>query len=307
MRRLAFQSAVSPLLMNALRIWQLRQQKNCSPRISADPKKLISSYSPPKHRIIVLPATACLLQDRLGLPMTVGALDYSLGCSGYVYGLATAKGLIESGMTRNVLLLTGETYSKIINPTDKSVRTLFSDGGAATLITGIEGEEDHIGPFIFGTDGRGAEKLIVPAGGARNKPSAETNIPKDCGEGLWRSPEELFMDGPEIFNFSLREVPLAVRQLLEKSRTKLEEVDYFVFHQASKFMLDQLRKKLKIPEEKFGIQLETVGNTVSSSIPIALDMFRQEKKIKNGDTIMLVGFGVGYSWGATLIKVIFDT
>ena len=106
--------------------------------------------------------------------MTIGALDYGLGCSGFVYGLATAKSLIESGMARNVLLLTGETYSKVINPTDKSVRTLFSDGGAATLISGIEGEEDYIGPFIFGTDGRGAEKLIVPAGGSRNKPSEKT-------------------------------------------------------------------------------------------------------------------------------------
>ena len=150
-----------------------------------------------------LPATACILQDRLGLPMTIGALDYGLGCSGFVYGLATAKGLIESGMSRNVLLLTGETYSKVINPTDKSVRTLFSDGGAATLITGIEGEEDYIGPFIFGTDGRGAEKLIVPVGGARNKPSEKTCIPIDCGEGICRSPEQLFMDGPEVFNFTL--------------------------------------------------------------------------------------------------------
>ena len=115
------------------------------------------------------------------------------------------------------------------------------------------------------------------------------------------------MDGPEVFNFTLREVPRAVKQLLEKSQKTMEEVDYFVFHQASKFMLEQVRKKLRIPEEKFCIQLENVGNTVSSSIPIALDMVRQEKKIKHGDTVMLVGFGVGYSWGATLMKVVFDS
>jgi 3-oxoacyl-[acyl-carrier-protein] synthase-3 len=249
-----------------------------------------------------LPATACTIQDRLGLRTDCGALDYNLGCSGFVYGLALAKGLVENGLCGNVLLITADTYTKLIHPQDRSVRTLFGDGAAATFISG-DIDLEAIGPFVFGTDGRGATKLIVHAGGFRIPLSPETALVRDDGTGNFRSLENLFMDGPEIFNFSLQVVPPLVRQLLTKARLDLEEVDYFVFHQANRFMLEQLRKKIKIPEEKFCINMQSYGNTVSATIPMALEIAMNQEQIKQGDKIMLVGFGVGYSWAATMIQL----
>jgi 3-oxoacyl-[acyl-carrier-protein] synthase III len=239
----------------------------------------------------------------LGLRTDCGALDFNLGCSGYVYGLALAKGLIENGLCRNVLLITADTYTKLIHPKDRSVRTLFGDGAAATLISGVS-DIEVIGPFVFGTDGRGATKLIVPAGGSRIPLNPETATVRDDGTGNFRSMQNLFMDGPEIFNFTLKVVPSLVKQLLTKAQLDLEEVDYFVFHQANRFMLEQLRKKLKIPEEKFCINMESYGNTVSATIPMALEIAYGQEQIKQGDIVMLVGFGVGYSWGAAMIKML---
>lgn len=249
-----------------------------------------------------LPASACLMQDRLGLSKDCGVLDFNQGCSGFVYGLGLAKSLVETNLATNVLLITAETYSKFVNPRDRSARTIFGDGAAATLVKSIDSDVDLIGPFVFGTDGRGANNLIVPAGGLRRPFSADTAIERE-DEGNWRSEQNLFMNGPEIFNFTLQSVPVAVNQLLQKSGYKLEQVDYFVFHQANKFMLDRLRSKIKIPPEKFWLNMENVGNTVSSTIPIALDSARQQDKIKLGDHVMLVGFGVGYSWAATIIQI----
>jgi len=249
-----------------------------------------------------LPTSACLIQDRLGLSTSCGAIDINLGCSGYVYGLALAKGLIETDLSNNILLLTADTYTKLIHPEDKSVRTLFGDGAAATLISG-DGEIESIGPFVFGTDGRGVDKLIVPAGGFRLPLSSETAVETQDASGNVRSAQNLYMDGPEIFNFSLREVPKAVNQLLEKSKLTIDDVDYFIFHQANKFMLEKLRNKIKIPLDKFCINLETVANTVSTSIPLALSLDYENILIKKGSKIMLVGFGVGFSWGACMIQV----
>jgi len=249
-----------------------------------------------------LPTSACLIQDRLGLSTSCGAIDINLGCSGYVYGLALAKGLIETDLSNNILLITADTYTKLIHPEDKSVRTLFGDGAAATLISG-DGEIESIGPFVFGTDGRGKEKLIVPAGGFRLPLSSETAVETQDASGNVRSAQNLYMDGPEIFNFSLREVPKAVNQLLEKSKLTIDDVDYFIFHQANKFMLEKLRNKIKIPLDKFCINIETVANTVSTSIPLALSLDYENNLIKKGSKIMLVGFGVGFSWGACMIQV----
>jgi len=253
-----------------------------------------------------LPTTACVVQHKLGLPTTCGALDFNLGCSGFVYGLGLAKGLIESGQARHVLLITAETYSKFIHPLDKSVRTVFGDAAAATLVRGIDSGKDPqqelIGPFVFGTDGRGAENLIVKVGGMRLR------FPKDPGrierdeEGNVHTEVNLYMNGPEIFTFTLRSVPDAVRTLLSRSGKSMEDIDLFVFHQANQYMLEHLRKKLKLPEEKFYIALRYCGNTVSSTIPIALRDALQEGKLRPGSLAMLVGFGVGYSWGSTLIR-----
>ena len=249
-----------------------------------------------------LPTTACLMQERLNIQTTAGALDFNLGCSGFVYGLGLAKGLIETGQARNVLLITAETYSKLLSPDDKSVRAIFGDAAAATLIVGSEREaaqpDEWIGPFVFGTDGRGAENLIVPAGGMRHR-YALSNRPDDDDHN---GDNYLYMNGPEIFTFTLRVVPKTVEKLLSQARKRLEEIDLFVFHQANKYMLDYLRKKLKIPEDKFYISMRDCGNTVCSTIPIALKHALADGRLQPGQQAMLVGFGVGYSWGGALIR-----
>lgn len=170
------------------------------------------------------------------------------------------------------------------------------------MVSAIESEEELIGPFVLGTDGRGDKELIVPAGGMRNCPTAKTEIVKQAEGGNWRSLENLYMNGPEIFTFTLQAVPSAVQQLLQKCGKTMDQVDYFVFHQANRFMLERLRAKLKIPADKFCLHMEFCGNTVSSTIPIALEHPRAEGKIRPGQDVILVGFGVGYSWAARVVR-----
>lgn len=252
-----------------------------------------------------LPTTACVLQDRLGLRTTCGALDFNLGCSGFVYGLGLAKGLIETAQAKSVLLLTAETYSKFMHENDRSVRSIFGDGAAATLVRGVElGDEsleDPIGPFVYGTDGRGAKNLIVPVGGMRQRLSSANESYVDQF-GNERTSSNLYMNGGEIFSFTLRAVPDALNRLVEIARLHLEDVDLFVFHQANRYMLSHLQKKLRIPKEKFVIDMENTGNTVSSSIPIVLADASASGRIKDGHRVMVVGFGVGYSWAAATIR-----
>lgn len=247
-----------------------------------------------------LPTTACLVQHRLGIPTRAGALDYNLGCSGYVYGLGLASGLIETKQARNVLLITAETYSKFVSRKDKSVRTIFGDAAAATLIQ--DSVEGSIGPFVFGTDGAGAKNLIVRTGGFRcpgKLPGAETTDEF----GNVTDPNSLHMNGPEILNFTLRVVPATINELLRKSNRSAEEIDFYVFHQANKYLLDALRKRMKIPQEKYAEWYTHCGNTVSATIPIALCHALKEGRVKRGQRVMLVGFGVGYSWGACLVTL----
>lgn len=248
-----------------------------------------------------LPTTACLLQHRLGLPNSCGALDFNLGCSGYIYGLSLAKGLIETGQCRNVLLLTAETYSKYIHPTDRSVRTIFGDAAAATLVSESRTGMGAIGPFVLGTDGSGAENLIVRTGASRQSVVQDATLVTD-ETGSTRTVNHLFMNGPEIFNFTLRVVPNTVSKLLEKAGKEAQEIDLWVFHQANLFMLEHLRKKLQIPREKFLVHIADCGNTVSATIPIALREASSAGRLSPGNLVMLVGFGVGYSWGGTLVR-----
>ncbi|HEX3085739.1 MAG TPA: ketoacyl-ACP synthase III [Pyrinomonadaceae bacterium] len=249
------------------------------------------------------PTTACVMQNALGLSTSCGAIDINQGCSGYIYGLALAKSLVEAGTARNVLLITADTYMKFINRRDRSLLTLFGDGAAATLIRAVESERELIGPFVLGSDGRGANQIMVRAGGLRCRPTVETAIEKQDSAGNWRSDENLFMDGADVFSFALRTVPPTLQQLLEKSGMKLEDVDFIVPHQANKFVLERLRAKLKFPAEKFWIDMEDSGNTVSSTIPIALEKALGQERIKPGNRVALVGFGVGYSWGATMVEI----
>lgn len=222
-----------------------------------------------------LPSSSCVLQDRLGLKQSIGTLTIDHGCSGFVYGLSVAKGLLSAGIASRVLLITAETYSKYIDQNDRSTRTIFGDGAAATLIDSTD--LPRIGNFVFGTDGSGGDKLMVKDG---------------C----------LYMDGPEIFNFTLEVVPRSIDKVLAANGVGMENIDLFVFHQANKFMLDAIRKVCALPREKFYVNLEGTGNTVSSTIPIALKQLSDGGHLKDGMRIMLIGFGVGLSWAATIVE-----
>lgn len=263
-----------------------------------------------------LPTSACLIQEKLGLPKKVGALDFNLGCSGYVYGLALCKGLIEAGMSRKVLFLTSETYSKYINKLDRTNRPLFGDGATATLVEAVKvnemtergpTNESHleplIGPFEFGTDGKGGKMLIVPAGAHRKPANAQTAIEHPDGRGGVRSQNQLYMDGAGIFIFAVDTVPPLVNDLLAQCGKTREDIDCFVFHQANRYMLDKLRDLCEIDPGKYFNDVMTRGNTVSSSIPIAIVDAYKSGMLRPGATVMLVGFGVGLSWGATLVKI----
>ncbi|HEX9947250.1 MAG TPA: ketoacyl-ACP synthase III [Allosphingosinicella sp.] len=243
----------------------------------------------------ILPTTACVLQDRLGLRRDIGAMDFNLGCSGFVYGLSIAAGLIAAGAASNILLLTADTYSKYIHPRDKSVRTLFGDGAAATLISASE-DGGSIGPFVFGTDGRGAKDLIVESGGFRTPRCAETAIENADGMGNVRSRDNLYMNGANVMTFTLREVPRTFARLLEKTGTVAGDYDHVVLHQANKFMLDALQKKLGLPDRQVPRHFAAIGNTVSSTIPFVLASLEEEGRLQAGARIMLIGFGVGLSW-----------
>lgn len=243
-----------------------------------------------------LPSSACVIQKRLGLSTSCGAFDYNLGCSGYVYGLAVAKGLVLAGIANNVLLLTSETYTKHIHPKDKGNRTIFGDGASATLISTFGFAE--IGNFSLGTDGNGAENLIVKTGGLRCKlPKNDLHYDE---KGNPVSSDYLYMNGSAIFEFTCEAVPPLVSDILLKNDIKDENVNLYVFHQANKYMINYLRKLLDIDKDRFYIYLSEVGNTVSSTIPIALCEAKRENRLKGN--VIIAGFGVGYSWGGVCLS-----
>lgn len=245
-----------------------------------------------------LPSTACILQHKLGIPTTAGAFDYNLGCSGCVYGLAMAKGLIAVGIAKNVLVLTAETYNKYLHPSDKSNRSIFGDGAAACLVS-TEGFAE-IGEFALGTDGSGADNLIVKTGASRCKQA--TGIVTEDEDGHQRYDDYLYMNGSAIFNFTLEAVPAMMKDILTKNNMKSDDVDYYVFHQANKFMLNTIRKVCILPKEKFFVNLEETGNTVSATVMIGLKQSLEAETIHKGMKVMVTGFGVGLSWGGTILK-----
>ena len=245
-----------------------------------------------------LPSTACVLQDRLGIPTSAGAFDYNLGCSGCIYGMAMAKGLIAAGLASNVLLLTAETYTKYLHPLDKSNRTIFGDAAAACLISGVEGFAE-IGDFVLGTDGSGASNLMVRSGAARQpEKTARESVDDD---GHVNREDYLYMNGSAIFNFTLETVPSLMKSLLSRSGMEKADVDYYVFHQANKYMLNTIRKVCGIPADRFYMDLEDTGNTVSSTILIGLKECLRAGKILPGMEVMACGFGVGLSYGACML------
>jgi len=235
-----------------------------------------------------LPSSSCILQDRLSLSSNIKAFDINLGCSGYVYGLSMASAYIESGLSENVLLVCSDTYTKYISSDDRVNRPIFSDGASATLIS--KSESKSIGNFSFGTDGSGFDKLIVKDGAAKSNFKNSGMRPS------------LHMNGAEVFMFTMSTVPDNVEKVLTESLNTVNEIDYFFFHQASKIVLENLRRKLKLPKEKVYSCIEEIGNTVSSSIPIALKIASDSKLLKNHDRLLLSGFGVGLSWGSCILE-----
>lgn len=239
-----------------------------------------------------LPTTACLMQHRLGLRTSIGALDFNLGCSGFVYGLSLADGLIRSGAARNVLLVTAETYSKYIHAEDRSLRTIFGDGAAATLITAAD--QPSLSAFTFGTDGSAGDALLVNTGGART------------GEGVmqprtkmrWQS--KLYMDGPGLIKISLEAIPPMVERVLAAGEVDDKQIDLYLVHQATHKLLDHLRQEMHLDEERMPTVLRDYGNTVSSTIPIIINELRQSGRLRRGTRSLMAGFGVGFSWAGCL-------
>lgn len=245
-----------------------------------------------------LPTSACLIQKDLGLRTDIGALDFNLGCSGYIYGLSLAKGLIAGGIARNVLLLTGETYTKHLHSRDKGNRTIFGDGATATVIS--TSGYGKIGNFALGTDGEGANNLIVKTGGFKHKEKVKDLKFDENGNPV--SSDFLFMNGSEIFTFTQRNVPKVVNETLESNGFLSSQIELYIFHQANCYMLEFLRKKLKIGKEQFIIDMSDTGNTVSNSIPIVLEKLYKTRKLKGN--VLLCGFGVGYSWGGCVVSFV---
>lgn len=231
-----------------------------------------------------LPTSACEIHNSLGLKTECGAFDINQGCTGYIYGLFLANNLINNKSIKNVLLLTGDTYTKLIDPNNASVSTIFGDGASATIIG--KGEKSSIGEFEFGTDGSKSSLIKCDFAGFRK------SINK------W---ESLYMDGANVMSFTLSEVPKAIYSYLKNSGKELKDYDHIIFHQANKFILERLYKKLGISEKGL-IHIENCGNTVSSSIPLAMEGLTNQVN-KNELNILLVGFGVGLSWGITSVRI----
>lgn len=244
----------------------------------------------------LLPSTSCIIQAKLGLSTRCGAFDFNLGCSGYEYGLAVAKGFIEAGIAKNILFLTSEAYNKHLHPKDKGNKTIFGDAATATIIS--ESGFAKIGEFVLGSDGNGAESLIIKTGGSANPDKLNDTRFDENGNPV--SSDYLYMNGGEIFNFTLRVVPGMVRETIRKNALEKQDISMFIFHQANTFMLNHLRRFLKIDEDKFFINMENIGNTVSSTIPIAIADAKSQGLLHG--YVLIAGFGVGLSWGATVLN-----
>lgn len=242
----------------------------------------------------IAPASSCIIQHKLGLPTTIGCFDLPYGCSGYVYGLGIAYGLLRAGIAKKILFLTADIPTKVIAKNDLELRSIFSDVATASIITIDNSKGDT--QFIYGTDGKGALDLYVEKSAFRAPVNPEYILPKElvCGQML--------MNGTNIFLFAVKKVPVLINDILEKNKLSKDDIDLYIFHQASFFILDVIRKKMKLPTEKVFVNVQDYGNSVSSSIPLA--MYDAEKKgmLKKGMKVVLAGFGIGNSWGATIIE-----
>lgn len=249
----------------------------------------------------IMPSNAFLLHKEFNFKSHVWCFDYNLACSGFIYGLAIARGMISTGLAKHILLINADTYSKYINKNDRSTSLLFGDGAAASLIS--HSNTDSIIDIALASDGDSYKSFYIPAGGSRLPINDTTNIEKIDIVGNIRSKENIHMDGHAVWSFISKTVPSQINSLLSRNKLSFNEIDQVIFHQASKFTLDALIKSINVDPSKCFINLNTVGNTVSASIPIALKNSIDKGKVKDGDLLLLSGFGVGLSWGSLLLKL----
>lgn len=248
----------------------------------------------------ILPATSCVLQQRLGLTKECYTLDISLGCSGWVYALSVIAALLQNGSIKKGLLLAGDTVTKLCSPEDKSTYPLFGDAGTATA---LEYDESSRGiKFVFNTDGKGYETIICREGGYRRPVNTESLDMRDFSEGILRRGVDLELDGMDVFSFGISKAPKSVKQLCEHFSIDKDSVDLFTFHQANKMMNEMIRKKLKIDEEKVPYCMEDFGNTSCASIPLALVTRERLSLISKELKHIACGFGVGLSWGSVYFE-----
>lgn len=250
----------------------------------------------------VMPPNACLLHRELRLRDGVFAFDINLACSGYIYAVAMAQGLIVAGTCSNVLVATADTYSKYIHPGDRATRTLFGDGAAVSWVCATA-DGTGVVDALCETSGQGFENFYVPAGGLRTPKSLATVLETEDSSGNIRTPENIHMDGMGVLSFVSSKVPGQIRRILERNELALSDVDLVIFHQASQLALDSLMRTLRLPREQVFNNLATVGNTVSASIPICLAQAQSSGRIGPGSTVLLSGFGVGLSWASALVRI----
>jgi len=249
----------------------------------------------------IYPATACILQHRLGLNIETAAMDISLGCSGWIYGFTTLAHFLTNGAMKRGLLLTGETTSKLGSYFDKSVYPLFGDAGTATA---LEFDADAKSTcFHLATDGEGYDAIIIPDGGGRNPTTEKSLVYETVEEGIRLNRLQGRLNGMDVFAFGISQAPQSVNKLLEYASVQREDVDYYLFHQANLFMNEKIRKKLKLTEEQVPYSLKDFGNTSSATIPLTVTTQLQEKLHKKSAKLIACGFGVGLSWGSIYFEL----
>jgi 3-oxoacyl-[acyl-carrier-protein] synthase-3 len=250
-----------------------------------------------------LPCTACMLHGKLGLRTSAGAFDINLGCSGFVYALMLAKSLVLTETAKNVLVVTVEKSSFLVHPTDVTLLNILGDASAAVLVSSDSGFAE-IGESDYGTDGGGWSHILVPAGGSAEPCCDETKTPTVDADGNLKYPEYERMNGMEIFNFSVKRGPLSIQNVLAKNGLSVEQVDFFLLHQANRIIIDTIANSLKINPERLFVNISEVGNTSSCSIPILLSDIKDAGKLHRGAKLVLCGFGVGLSWASTVLTIL---
>ncbi len=254
------------------------------------------------HHDYITPATSCVLQHELRLRRGIMAFDLTHGCSGYLYGLALARSIIDSLGVKNVLFLTASALTKYIDTTNVGLRAIFGDAGSATIVSAQKGAGGRVGDFVLGTDGAGFQKLIIRDGLEAHPLSHTSNAERRDQFGNIHTDAGMFMDGQSVFMFVLKHVPQIIDDTLAKNGLKRDDIDLYILHQANEFTLEALRKKMGIETGRFFYSMAETGNTVQATVPIALKEAMAKGKIEAGSKVLLAGFGTGLSWGATVIS-----